>query len=65
MGITPRLVSGDVEQLRADLRILEKHFVEIAQPEKQQRVLGQFAFDAAILRHHGGELRVAGHRPAD
>ena len=51
----------DVEQLRAGLRVLEKHLVEIAEPEQQQRVLGQFAFDAAILRHHGRELGVAAH----
>ena len=52
---------GEVEQLRAGLRVLEEHLVEIAEPEEQQRVLGQFAFDAAILRHHGSELRFGGH----
>jgi hypothetical protein len=46
-----------VEQLRADLRVLEKHFVEVTEPEQQQRVLRQFAFDPAILRHHGRKLR--------
>src|ERR1017187_850760 len=55
---------GEVEELRAGLRVLEKHLVEIAEPEQQQRVLGQFAFDAAILRHHRRELGFgAGHRP--
>jgi len=34
----------------------KKHLVEIAEPEQQQRVLGQLALDAAILRHHGREL---------
>ena len=51
-----------VENLRAGLRVLEKHLVKIAEPEQQQRVLGQFAFDAAILRHHGSELGFGGHR---
>ena len=36
---------------------------QLAQPEQQQRVFGQLAFDAAILRHHGRKLGVAGHRP--
>ena len=52
----------EIEELRAGLRILEKHLVEIAEAEQQQRVLGQFAFDAAILRHHGSELGFGGHR---
>ena len=51
-----------VEQLRAYLRILEKHLVKITEPKQEQRVLGQLALDAAILRHHRGELGVAGHR---
>ena len=51
----------DIQQLRAGLRVLEKHLVKIPQPEQQQRVLWQFAFDAAILRHHGRELGFAGH----
>ena len=52
----------NIENLRSTLRIFEKHFVEIAEPEKQKRVLGQFAFDAAILRHHRCQLRFGGHR---
>ena len=51
----------EVEDLRAGLRVLEKHLVKIAEPEQQQRVLRQFAFDAAILRHHGSELGFGGH----
>jgi len=51
-----------IEKLRAGLRVLEKHLVKIAEPEQQQRVLGQFAFDAAILRHHGSQLGFGGHR---
>jgi len=50
----------EVQQLRAGLRVLEKHLIEIAEAEEQQRVLRQFAFDAAILRHHGSELRFGG-----
>ena len=56
-----RLVRATIEQLRAGLRVLEEHLVEIAQPEQQQGVLGQFAFDAAILRHHGSELGFGRH----
>lgn len=51
----------DVEQLRAGLRVLEEHFEKVPEPEKQERVLRQFAFNAAILRHHRGEFGVAGH----
>ena len=61
IGTTPRLVSATFSNCAPDLRVLEKHFVEIAEPEQQQRVLGQFAFDAAILRHHRSELRFGGH----
>ena len=55
----------EIEELRAGLGVLEKHLVKIAEPEQQQRVLGQFAFDAAILRHHGRELGFGGHRQDD
>ena len=51
----------EVQQLRAALRILKKHLIEIAEAEEQQRILRQFAFDAAILRHHGRELGFGGH----
>ena len=54
----------DVEQLRAALRVLEEHLVEIAEAEQQQRIFRQLAFDAAILRHHGRELGFAGHAGA-
>ena len=54
---------GDIEQLRPGQRILKKHFVKISQPKKQQGILGQLAFDAAILRHHGSHLRLGGHVP--
>jgi hypothetical protein len=43
---------GDVEQRRASFGVLEKHLVEIAQPEEQKGFARQLAFDAAILRHH-------------
>ena len=54
---------GDIEQLRASPGVLEEHLVKIAQAEQQQRFGRQFAFDAAVLRHHGGQLcrRVAWH----
>jgi hypothetical protein len=42
----------DVEQLRAGFGVVEKHLVEIAQAEQQEGFARQFAFDAAILRHH-------------
>ena len=55
------LGQGDVQQLRASLRVLEEHLVEIAEAKQQQRIPGQFAFDAAILRHHGCELGFVRH----
>ena len=51
----------DIEQLRPVLRVLEEQLVEIAQAEQEQGILGQLGLDAAVLRHHRGELRVAGH----
>ena len=47
--------------MRAGLRVLKKHFIEITEAEEQQRVLGQLALDTAILRHHRSELRFGGH----
>src|ERR1041384_7384129 len=61
----PAFGERNVKQLRPALRVLEKHFVEIAEPEQQQRVLGHFALDAAILRHHRGQLGISGHRGCD
>ena len=43
------------------LRMLS-HGLGLPGPEQQERVLGQFAFDAAILRHHGSQLGFGGHR---
>src|SRR5258706_11220970 len=57
----PPLGQRHIEQLRAVQGVLKKHLVEIPQPEQQQRIFGQFALDAPVLRHHRGELRVAGH----
>ena len=61
---------GDLEFPRGDLRVLEEQFVEIAQPEKQQRV-GILAFGCRILPHQGRQGGVAsqdlgfvGHRKA-
>ena len=51
----------EIDQLRTGLRVLEKQFLKVAEAEEQQCVLRQFAFDAAILRHHGSELRFGGH----
>jgi hypothetical protein len=33
---------GEIEDLRPGLGVLEKHLVKIAEPEQQQRVLGQY-----------------------
>ena len=52
----------DIEELCAHLGIFKEHFVEIPKPEQQQRILGQFAFDPAILRHHGRQLAIVRHR---
>src|SRR6266567_8007017 len=57
----PAFGQGHIEQLRTSLRVLKKQFIKIAQPEKQQRIFGQFALDAAVLRHHRAQLGVAGH----
>ena len=51
-----------IQQLRPQLGVLEEQLIEISQPEKQQGILGQLALDAAILRHHGSQLGVAGHQ---
>ena len=51
----------DVEELGAALGVLEKEFVKIAQAKEQQGVLGQLAFNAAILRHHRSDFGVAAH----
>ncbi len=61
-GNRAALGQSDIEQLRSLLRIFEKQLVEISQPEQQQGVFGQLAFDSAILRHHRRELGVAGHQ---
>src|SRR5207248_3704043 len=55
------LRQSDVQQLRPGYCILEKELVKIAEAEQQQRVFRQLTFNAAILRHHRSELRVAGH----
>ena len=54
----------DVEQARALRRVVEEQLVEIAEPEEQQRVLGQLRLDLAVLRHHGRQFGffTRGHR---
>jgi hypothetical protein len=42
----------DIEQLRPGFGVLEKHFIEVAEAEKQNGFSRQFALDSAILRHH-------------
>ena len=49
----------DVENLGRFLRVLEEHFVEIAEPEKENGVGGNLALDAPILPHH--RCRLVGH----
>ena len=44
-----------LEFLRRDLRVVEKHLIEVAQPEKQQ-ALGMLGFDLEILPHHRGNF---------
>ena len=42
--------------------ILEKHFVEVAEPEEEKHIVGKRAAHRLVLRHHGGELAfLAGH----
>jgi hypothetical protein len=47
---------SEIQNLRAGLRVLEKHFVKIAEPKQKNRVARQIVFEAAILRHHRREL---------
>ena len=42
----------DIEHARADFGVLEKHLVEIAEAEKQDRV-GDALLDAEVLRDEG------------
>ena len=50
-----------IQDRRPGLGVLEKHLIKIPQAEQQQGIGRQFAFDAAVLRHHGSELRFGGH----
>ena len=54
----------EVEQLRSRLRIVEKHLVEIAQPEQEQRIRRNLVLYAPVLLHHGRETvaRLLGFR---
>jgi hypothetical protein len=61
-GNNAAFCEGNIQELSADLGVFEKEFVEITKAEKKQRIFGQFAFDAAILRHHGSQLDFGGHR---
>ncbi len=45
----------DIEDGRRLLRVLEKHLVEIPEPEEQQRLRRQAPPDALVLLHHRGE----------
>ena len=52
-----------LQELRADHRILEEHLVEIPQPEHQEGILRELSLDPAVLRHHGGQCCFGSHRP--
>ena len=52
---------GEVEDLGAGLGILKEHLIEIAEAKEQEGVRRQFAFDAAILGHHGSQLGFGRH----
>jgi hypothetical protein len=47
--------------LRPGFRVVEKHFVEIAEAKKQNGFARQLAFDTAILRHHRRQLGIVAH----
>ena len=54
------------EQARGDDGVIEKHLIEIAEAEQQQRVARQAALDRKVLLHHWGEfLGVGRHGSAD
>ena len=42
----------EIEQAGRGLGVVKKHFVEIAEPEQQQRVAGNLGLDAPVLLHH-------------
>src|SRR5262245_13957316 len=44
-----------VQQNRRLLRVIEKHFVEIAEPKQQERVLGNAFPQPLVLLHHRSE----------
>ncbi len=50
-----------VQQLGTRLGVLKEHLIKIPEPEQQQSARRQFAFDSAILRHHGRQLCFGGH----
>jgi hypothetical protein len=50
-----------VQQLRSQLGVFKKHFIEITEPEEKERVFRQLAFDPAVLRHHGSQFCISCH----
>ena len=61
-GHDPAFGERHVEQLRPRLGVLKEHLVKVPEAEQQQGVLGQFALDPPVLRHHGRQLLVVAHR---
>jgi len=53
-GRAAAFCEGDVEDRRGGFRILEEHFVEIAQPVKKDDVSRQAFPHGEVLSHHGG-----------
>ena len=47
------LGQSDIEDVRRRLGIIEEHFIEVAQPKEEDRVLRKLTPYRAILRHHG------------
>jgi len=52
---------GDVENACSFFGILHKHFVEIAEAEKENRVFREFAPDPPVLLHHRCFFRFIAH----
>ena len=54
------LREGQAQNLRAALRVVAEHFVEVAEAEQKQRVWRQRAAHLHVLLHHGGQPALAG-----
>ncbi|MPM35347.1 hypothetical protein SDC9_81938 [bioreactor metagenome] len=57
-GIALPLGQRQLHQRAAPHRVVEEHFVEVPEPEEQNRILGDIGLGRAVLLHHRGESGV-------